>query len=290
MKLISGIALSVALLAGCAEKNEEAVELEVAVQSAAPAPMVVEYIYCNAGADYSPENFAKLTAAWNEINDADPTPAAAAFGIVPKVANENYDGMWANIWSSAEAREAGWKDWVENQAAAFGEKFDSTTVCHPDKRFLFELSPVTAPMQEWDPAEVFQATYRFCAIKEGKTQTDTLAASVAFASWIDGQRTAGRGTNYMSFLHVPTFDPATAGGTLQNYDFVRADFWGSASEQAADEAAWNAEGNIARELSDTIFDCQDASFDLYSIKRMASQSLVWRKKAASAAVFLLTKI
>lgn len=276
MKLLTGLAVSAALLAGCADKGadaEVAAEMDMAVtvaQPAAPSPMVVEYMYCNAGADYSPENFAKLTAAWNEINDLDPTPAAAAFGIVPKVANDNYDGMWANIWSSSEAREAGWIDWAENQAAAFGAKFDSTTLCHPDKRFLFELSQITAPMQEWNPDEVFQATYRFCSIKEGKTQEDTRAASVAFASWIADQRSAGRGTNYMAYLQVPTFDTATSGGTMQDYDFVRADFWGSAAEQAADGAVWNAEGNAARELSDATFDCQDASFDLYSIKRLAS--------------------
>ena len=76
--------------------------------------------------------------------------------------------------------------------------------------------------------------------------------------------------NYMAFFQIPTFDPATTGGSMQNYTFVRADFWGSADEQAADMAAWMAEGNTAREMADTIYDCQDVGFDLYSIKRMES--------------------
>jgi len=282
MKLIIGLAVSAVLLAGCADKSvdtgvgqsadvEVAVEMDKAVaQPAAAVSTFVEYMYCDGGADFSPENYAKLTAAWTQISDQSPVPVLGAFAIAPKVKTDLYDGMWANIWSSIEARDAGWKDWVENHAEAFGAEFNSTLVCNPEKRFLFETMAVTAPVQQWDPAELFQASYSFCSFKEGKTQVEGAAAGVAFADWIADQRTVGRGMNYMSYVQIPTFDPATAGGSMQGFQFVRADFWGSAGEQAADMAAWMTEGNTAREMADDIYDCQNVSFDLYSIKRMES--------------------
>ena len=276
MKLLTGIAVSAVLLAGCADKGADVdvvAEADTAVAVAQPAAatsMFVEYMYCDGGADFSRENYAQLTAAWNEINDQSTTPVAGAFSIVPKVESNLYDGMWANIWSSVEARDAGWADWSENQAEAFGAKFDSTMVCNPEKTFLFETTPLVAPMQQWDPANLFQASYSFCSFKEGKTPEDGARAQAALGGWMTDQRTAGRGTNYMSYLQIPTFDPATAGGSMQAYQFVRADFWASAEEQAADMAAWMLEGNEARELSDATYDCQAASFDLYSIKRLAS--------------------
>jgi len=274
MKLITGLAVTALLLVGCGDKNAEmdvAAEMDMAAaQPAAPVSTFVEYMYCDGGADFSPENYAKLTAAWNLISEESPVPALGAFAIRPKVETELYDGMWANIWSSVEAREAGWKDWVENHAEAFGAEFDSTLACNAEKRFLFETMPITAPVQEWDPAQQFQASYSFCSFKEGKTQADGEAAGAAFAEWIADQRTLGRGLNYMAYLQIPTFDPATAGGSIQDYTFVRADFWGSADEQAADMTAWMTEGNTAREMADAIYDCQDVGFDLYSIKRMES--------------------
>jgi hypothetical protein len=269
MKLLIGLALLAALLAGCAEESAD-VQVEVAAaepvaQPAAPSWSVVEYMWCDAGPDFSPENYAKLTAAWNAINDQDPTPAAGAFTIAPKVENEFYDGMWANLWLSEADRDAGWVEWTEKHATAFGAEFDSTMVCHPDKRFLFETTQVTAPVQVWD-AEQFEASYNFCSFKEGKTVEDGTEAGVSFAQWIADQRTQGRGTSYMSFVYQPLFDPATTEGSVGDYQFVRADYWANAEEKAADMAAWMAEGNAARELSDEIYDCKRVDFDLYPVK------------------------
>ena len=118
MKLLTGLALSAALLAGCTDKSNEVVvgtaAEPAAVQPSTPTWSFVEYMWCDKGADFSPESYAKLTASWNAINDADPTPAAGAFTIFPKVENELYDGMWATLWASEADRDAGWEEWNEN--------------------------------------------------------------------------------------------------------------------------------------------------------------------------------
>ena len=70
----------------------------------------------------------------------------------------------------------------------------------------------------------------------------------------------------MSFVYQPMFDPSTTEGSVGDYQFVRADYWASADEKSADMAAWMAEGNVAREQSDAIYQCQRVDFDLYPVK------------------------
>jgi hypothetical protein len=269
MKLLTGLALSAALLAGCADTDKGTEAEMTAAPEVAQIPTqnwsVIEYMWCDKGADFNPENYAKLTAAWNAINDADATLAAGAFTVMPKVETELYDGMWATMWASEEDRDAGWLEWGEKHAEAFGAEFDNTMVCNPDKRFLFQTSQVTAPTQIWS-AEQFEVSYNFCSFKEGKTVEDGAVAQASFADWIAEQRALGRGNNYMSFVYQPMFDPSTTEGSVDNYQFVRADYWASAEEKSADMAAWMADGNAAREQSDAIYQCQRFDFDLYPIK------------------------
>ena len=68
---------------------------------------------------------------------------------------------------------------------------------------------------------------------------------------------------------MPTFDPETIDGTAASYQFVRADAWANAEEQAADMAAWQEDGNVARDMSDATYDCQNFDFDLRPIKNPA---------------------
>jgi hypothetical protein len=272
MKKLLLLALSLTVFTGCAEKNVEVAE-EVAyikmaapAETAAPASRFSEYMWCKGGPDLNPETYAALTAAWNEIDARSTNKASGAFTIVPKVKTDLYDRMWVNIWPSVEARDAGWAEWVEQDAEAFAANFNSTLVCDPEKRFLFESFAVNAPTQQWDPAGPFQATYNFCSLKEGKTQEDGAAAAASFSEWLELSRAEGLGNNYMSHLLMPTFDPETAGGSVGGYQFVRGDFWANAEEQAADMAAWMTEGNAAREMSEATYGCQVGNFDLYPVK------------------------
>ena len=273
MKNLWMLALSVVMLTGCAEKNIEVAEdadaAIAAVETAAPTSRFSEYMWCDAGPDFSAETYAELTAAWNEVGSRATHQVSAAFSIRPKFETDRYDGMWVNVWPSVEARDAGWAEWVENEAEAFGSKFSNVLACDPAKRFLFESFTVTAQVQQWDPADLHQVSYSFCSLKEGKTQEDGGLVAANFAEWIALKRTEGLGTKYMSYLLIPTFDPETIDGTAASYQFVRADAWANAEEQAADMAAWQEDGNVARDMSDATYDCQNFDFDLRPIKNPA---------------------
>lgn len=273
MKSLWILAVSVVVLAGCAEKNIEVAEdagaVTAVVETAAPISRFSEYMWCDAGPDFSAETYAELTAAWNEVSTRATHQVTSAFSIRPKFETDRYDGMWVNIWPSIEARDAGWAEWAEQEAEAFGARFNNVMVCDPAQRHLFESFTVTAPIQQWDVADLHQVTYNFCSLKEGKTQEDGAVAAAAFDEWIALKRTEGLGTKYMSYLLIPTFDPVTIDGTAASYQFVRADGWANVKEQGTDMAAWKEEGNTAREMSDATYDCQNFDFELRPIKNPA---------------------
>jgi hypothetical protein len=162
MKKLLLLALSLTVFTGCAEKNVEVAEEVAPIKMAAPASRFSEYMWCKGGPDLNPETYAALTSAWNEIDARSNNKASGAFTIVPKVKTDLYDRMWVNIWPSVEARDAGWAEWVEQDAEAFAANFNSTLVCDPEKRFLFESFAVNAPAQQWDSAGPLQAAYNFC--------------------------------------------------------------------------------------------------------------------------------
>ena len=273
MKNLWVLAVSLVLLAGCAEKNVEVIEdasVDIAeVEIVAPTARFSEYMWCDTGPDASTETYAELMAAWNEIETSATHKVTAAFSIQPKFETDRYDGMWVNVWPSIEARDAGWAEWAENEAEAFGAKFSNVLVCDPAQRHLFESFTVTAPVRQWDSADLHQVTYSFCSLKEGKTQEDGDMVASSFANWIATKRSEGLGTNYMSYLLLPTFDPVTIDGTAASYQFVRADGWANVEEQSADMAAWEEEGNVAREMSEATYDCQSFDFNLRAIKNPA---------------------
>ena len=106
MKNLLTLTALLALLAGCAK--EEVSVAAVEEPAAEPSNMLVEYMWCKAGENYSQENHMALNADWNAREAASQHQTSGAFGLIPKEPNDNYDGIWANVWASQEARDAGW--------------------------------------------------------------------------------------------------------------------------------------------------------------------------------------
>tara|TARA_B110000908_G_scaffold160772_1_gene204335 strand:- start:149 stop:952 length:804 start_codon:yes stop_codon:yes gene_type:complete len=267
VKILLPLAVVLATLAGCAK---EEVSVKVVEEQAANSPeMLVEYMWCKAGPDYSAETFAALAADWNELNDTSMHKAVGAFGLVPKAESPNFDSIWTNVWTSQEARDAGWKDWLANDAADFGAKHDATLVCNPERVFLFAVSSVVNPDVEYDWTGTIPAMYSFCKLNEGKTQADAAAATGMFIDWVAAGRAATGPNGLMVNSLTPLFDPETTEGAAAGIDGYRSVFWANAAEREAGMAAWLAEGNIAREAGEAAMSCDDYDFDLYPIKEIS---------------------
>ena len=266
MKNLLTLTALLALLAGCAK--EEVSVAAVEEPAAEPSNMLVEYMWCKAGENYSQENHMALNADWNAREAASQHQTSGAFGLIPKEPNDNYDGIWANVWASQEARDARWQEWLENEAADFAAKHDATLTCDPERVFLFEVEQVVAPAAEWEGTGPFQAMYQFCKLNEGMTMANVDSAQAVFVDWVAAGRAAEGANGFMSTSLTPMFDPATTEGAYIGADFYQGAFWRSEEEKAAGMAGWMAEGGEAREMFEATATCEDFHFDLYGIKEM----------------------
>ena len=98
-----------------------------------------EFMPCQAGPDYSAENMAKMIADWQPLITAD--QLMGVWGYAPASEKNLYPdtGWWELQWTSKEAAEAAWNQWVQNaEAAAWQEKYKDVLVCNGEARNGFE--------------------------------------------------------------------------------------------------------------------------------------------------------
>jgi len=98
-----------------------------------------EFMPCQAGPDYSAENMAKMIADWQPLITAD--QLIGVWGYAPASEKNLYPdtGWWELQWTSKEAAEAAWNQWVQNaEAAAWQEKYKDVLVCNGEARNGFE--------------------------------------------------------------------------------------------------------------------------------------------------------
>jgi len=98
-----------------------------------------EFMPCQAGPDYSPENMAKMIADWQPLITAD--QLIGVWGYAPASEKNLYPdtGWWELQWTSKEAADAAWNQWVQNaEAAAWQEKYEDVLVCDGEARNGFE--------------------------------------------------------------------------------------------------------------------------------------------------------
>ena len=98
-----------------------------------------EFMPCQAGPDYSAENMAKMIADWQPLITAD--QLMGVWGYAPASEKNLYPdtGWWELQWTSKEAADAAWNQWVQNaEAAAWQEKYEDVLVCNGEARNGFE--------------------------------------------------------------------------------------------------------------------------------------------------------
>ena len=82
MKNLLTLTALLALLAGCAK--EEVSVAAVEEPAAEPSNMLVEYMWCKAGENYSQENHMALNADWNAREAASQHQTSGAFWLIQK--------------------------------------------------------------------------------------------------------------------------------------------------------------------------------------------------------------
>ena len=119
MRYIVLTLLSFWLLAGCgsepttretsigsmAAKMIEEPATAAASQGISP---VIEYVWHRAGENFSRDALMGNIAFWNAMTDAGEYDISRANLLFPRQETDDYDFIWALLWPSVEARDAGW--------------------------------------------------------------------------------------------------------------------------------------------------------------------------------------
>ena len=134
MKNLFTFFISIVFIASCSmdERVEETTDL-------LDNEYFTEFMQCKAGPDYSAENMAKMIADWQPLITAD--QLMGVWGYAPASEKNLYPdtGWWELQWTSKEAAEAAWNQWVQNaEVAAWQEKYKDVLVCNGEARNGFE--------------------------------------------------------------------------------------------------------------------------------------------------------
>lgn len=147
-----------------------------------------EFMECTPGEDYSRETLDQMVADWRNLGLSE--NLAGAWGYASASENNTLqNGEWELSWTSKEAADAAWEEWVVNEEAqAWSEKYSSVLQCDGENRrgysFIFYYDPYAfGPSPENGS---FTANFVPCTLNDGKTSEDFGNAIHKYNSWLDG--------------------------------------------------------------------------------------------------------
>jgi hypothetical protein len=246
---------------GCSNESDVSEPAEVAE----PQTVLAEYMWCDFGPNTSPETLDALAADFREITENSENKVVSAWGYIPSFETDLYDAVWLNVWASAEEREAGWADWLANNAEDFEAKHNDTLNCQEDRVFQFNAVAGMQPGVEWSDEPPFNADYHFCTYNEGNGDAELEPIMASFDSWV-----AGREKDSMWYAwHKPLFDTSNINGSVVNgYDYMIAFYWQNNDER---EAGYSAYGETDLQSQfDSIESCEIRAFEGYPIVEPSS--------------------
>lgn len=148
--------LMVGVLSACGGE-QSAVTTESAPEAAAPVmadipepadmpvPFMVEYVWHQAGDNFSEAALKNLTDQWAGY------AAEAGWGLMmaavntPRFEDERFDFLWVMMWPSQEARDGAWSSWAENYEPKWLEDSAGIFTYSGENAFGFAPTPVRQP-------------------------------------------------------------------------------------------------------------------------------------------------
>ena len=200
-----------------------------------------EFMPCQAGPDYSAENMAKMIADWQPLITAD--ELMGVWGYAPASEKNLYPdtGWWELQWTSKEAADAAWRQWVQNaEAAAWQEKYANVLVCDGEARNGFEgVFPLGAEeFGELPKSGYFFSAVWLCKYNEGSGIADAKEFLPKFTQTVRNSSGYG-GTSYHFGNYYSDSNP--------DADFLWGDFTNSR------ESMIQATNSFQKDVQPTMF-------------------------------------
>jgi hypothetical protein len=146
-------------------------------------PFYAQFLACQAGPDYSSDNLAKMIADFNQLNLSDDLMWVGGYAPV-EGQNQYSNGWWEMNWSSKEAADAAWAEWMADEEAQAWDN-GSNNVLECDNSTLSGwnfYTPGNTTMEDW--TSFATATFE-CTYNEGKGSEDLKANVEEYNNWLD---------------------------------------------------------------------------------------------------------
>ena len=236
MKYVVLTLLGFSIVAGCSSEPSTdpaatlpmaaAVSEEPTTAAASDASsVVIEYVWHKAGENFSQDTLMEKIAFWNEMIDAGDYDITRANILFPRQETADYDFIWALLWPSVEARNAGWAYWNANDLPKWAEATAGILSYDEANAYVFQLSRQREATLV-STGEVYENEFNFCTYNEGKGEADFAAFQTAHTDFVNGYEAERGPSAYGYALLTPTFE------TDPMPDFVWLDLWASAEEKA----------------------------------------------------------
>ena len=227
MKSISRYVFVLIFITSCAQETTDTIENDLLART-----YFNEFMPCQTGPDYSAENMTKMIAHWQSLLTDE--ALMGVWGYAPASDQNLYPdtGWWELQWSSKEAADNAWSQWVENaEAAKWQAEYENVLVCDGDARNGFEgVFPIAA--EEFgdlpDSGYFFSAVW-LCNFNEGYGIKDAKGFLPKFANTVK----ASNGYNKTSYHFGNYFADDNP-----DADFLWADFTNSRDSMMQAAAAF----------------------------------------------------
>ena len=274
MKLKLGLMFSALMLSylvgGCA-REDAATETEAAatvdvMPEITPADAgaeesdtaFVEYVWMQEGPNFSREALMEKVAFWNGLIDAGEYDMTTVNLLFPREASDNYDFIWVIVWPSAEARDAGWAYWTENDEPSWLKEIEGVFSFDAADAYMFAATTQMQPSVA-NTTDVFENQFNFCTYAEGKGPSDLSDFQLAHAEFLQAYEAEAGPSGYWYTLLEPTFEPNDPAP-----DFVWLDLWSTATEKAQG-MAYFADSDLSTAL-DALGSCNRFGFSGLNIR------------------------
>jgi len=149
--------------------------------------MYNEFMQCSAGEEYSQEALDKMVESWRDLGLSE--SLLGGWGYVSLSPEESsFNNYWELSWSSKEAADAAWEEWLADEdAAAWLEQSSKVLQCDGENRdgydFIFPYDPYAFGDTPDDGS--FAASFSPCTLNEGMGEEDLSNALIKYNTWLD---------------------------------------------------------------------------------------------------------
>jgi len=148
-----------------------------------PAFSAIETFACNYNEGKNRADLDKVIGKWNKWMDKQGGADYSAWVMTPLMGSADYpmDFAWLGVWANGNDMGKGMQSWMEDGGAMSAE-FDGVITC-PEHGLSASVN-VRPPAGEW-PGKGGVTVFSDCAVADGKTVADAMAANRAWAKHLD---------------------------------------------------------------------------------------------------------